>query len=451
MRDVAFRVDPDELETTIAMRRGASQRADVGADAMTIAIDVGSCVSAAERLRDINLDLAAAYDRFVTELAGCGGIAGSDAPAADFAAAYDDAAGAGVWAYMDVVAASGTLSQLVEISARNHATADLGSMLLPGGFMYEPDVPLPEGLPAKVWQSTPPSLEGGDGRGPDWWHWVADQVGHLYPDADCDELKELGRRWTDEASTLDDRALECRLVADAVALQCSWEVNDAVASCIELGDQLGTLATTFRQLGEMCTTYADQVEEVREEIADIAKELLWWTIGTQIVTHGAAFLTVGFAEAPGQAYQVARVAIAAKKIRDVLAGLVMWSVTKRGPLNMVGREAASVSVVAQRLARARPTLATGRLRALGPPIARSDLNAPQLRNLKRFLKSNPKAEEVVFAALAAGAVKMSLRVPGRVPGSAAIWTKIVDAKGITVSCKKTTITPWGSRAHTKGK
>ncbi len=318
---------------------------------MTIAIDVGSYVTAAERLRDINLDLAAAYDRFVTELAGCGGIAGSDAPAADFAAAYDDAAGAGVWAYMDVVAASGTLSQLVEISARNHATADLGSMLLPGGFMYEPDVPLPEGLPAKVWQSTPPSLEGGDGGGPDWWHWVADQVGQLYPDADCDELKELGRRWTDEASILENHALDCRLVADAVALQCSWEVDDAVASCLELGDQLDTLATTFRQLGEMCTAYADQVEDVREEIADIAKELLWWTIGTQIVTHGAAFFTVGFAEAPGQAYQVARVAIAAKKIRDVLAGLAMWSVTKLGPLNMVGREAASVSVVAQRLAR----------------------------------------------------------------------------------------------------
>ena len=76
-------------------------------------------------------------------------------------------------------------------------------MLTPGATVYDDDVQLQPDEPVSVLVSTPPSSLGGDGGGPDWWHWVADRVGGLlYPDADTDQLRKAGSRWTAEADKL---------------------------------------------------------------------------------------------------------------------------------------------------------------------------------------------------------------------------------------------------------
>jgi hypothetical protein len=50
-----------------------------------------------------------------------------------------------------------------------------------------------------------------------------------------------------------------------------------------------------------------------------------------------------------------------------------------------------------------------------------------------------------------GEVQFEARVPGKVPGSYANYTKTVDASGKTVGYTKTTVVPDGSIAHVKDK
>jgi hypothetical protein len=118
-----------------------------------------------------------------------------------------------------------------------------------------------------------------------------------------------------------------------------------------LREQLETLASSFRQVGQLCEEYADQVEDTREAIEDIVKELLGWTIGTQIASHGLALFTFGGSEAVGQSFQATRIAIAAAKIRTVLSELTIWVSLRLGPLNMVKSDAAVVSSLVGRLNR----------------------------------------------------------------------------------------------------
>ena len=50
-----------------------------------------------------------------------------------------------------------------------------------------------------------------------------------------------------------------------------------------------------------------------------------------------------------------------------------------------------------------------------------------------------------------GNVRFRAEVPGRVPGSKAVYEKVVDPTGKTVSATKTTIDPKGNVVHVKDK
>jgi RHS repeat-associated protein len=99
---------------------------------------------------------------------------------------------------------------------------------------------------------------------------------------------------------------------------------------------------------------------------------------------------------------------------------------------------------------ATPPLTRGQKVAAAPGVDR--LNPAQLANLKRFMKGAPSTAEIpVIAQRSDGLVDFSYRVPGRVPGSYAIYRKLVDASGETVWAGKWTVTPDGSFAHIKEK
>ena len=80
------------------------------------------------------------------------------------------------------------------------------------------------------------------------------------------------------------------------------------------------------------------------------------------------------------------------------------------------------------------------------------LNAEQFKNFKSFIKkSSAGAESLIIARLSDGIVDFSYKVPGRVPGSYAIYRKRVGPDGVTIRTDKFTVTPSGEYAHIKPK
>jgi hypothetical protein len=80
------------------------------------------------------------------------------------------------------------------------------------------------------------------------------------------------------------------------------------------------------------------------------------------------------------------------------------------------------------------------------------LSDAQAANLRRFDQKLPAgANPTTITKASDGSVTFTAEVPGRVPGSSAIYQKTVDAAGNTVGYTKTTIGPDGSVIHVKRK
>ncbi|MFE9341388.1 RHS repeat-associated core domain-containing protein, partial [Streptomyces sp. NPDC007063] len=81
-----------------------------------------------------------------------------------------------------------------------------------------------------------------------------------------------------------------------------------------------------------------------------------------------------------------------------------------------------------------------------------DLSPEVRKSLTNFMRKSPGAAEVPqIIRLPEGAAEFSYKVPGRVPGSYAVYRKRVDAEGATEMAYKTTFLPDGSIAHIKFK
>lgn len=90
--------------------------------------------------------------------------------------------------------------------------------------------------------------------------------------------------------------------------------------------------------------------------------------------------------------------------------------------------------------------------ALGPKQPKDNLTTPQAKNLKRFEDKLPAgAGETAVNDLPSGGKSFQAEVPGRVPGSKAIYEKQIDAAGETLQFTKTTVDPSGNIVHVKDK
>lgn len=81
-----------------------------------------------------------------------------------------------------------------------------------------------------------------------------------------------------------------------------------------------------------------------------------------------------------------------------------------------------------------------------------DLSPALRKNLTGFMKKSPGDAEIPqIIRLPGGGAEFSYKVPGRVPGSYAMYRKRVDSEGVTELAYKTTFLPDGSIAHIKFK
>lgn len=79
------------------------------------------------------------------------------------------------------------------------------------------------------------------------------------------------------------------------------------------------------------------------------------------------------------------------------------------------------------------------------------LTQQQASNLNRFNKKLPSGNTGTAVDTLGDGVLFTSQVPGRVPGSSAIYQKSVDAAGTTSSYLKTTFDPAGNIIHIKDK
>jgi hypothetical protein len=88
------------------------------------------------------------------------------------------------------------------------------------------------------------------------------------------------------------------------------------------------------------------------------------------------------------------------------------------------------------------------------PLSTEDgftLNAAQSSNLARFNKGLPSGNLGTDVDQLGGGVVFSSTVPGKVPGSSAVYQKTVDSQGTTSGFLKTTFAPNGDIVHVKDK
>jgi RHS repeat-associated protein len=79
------------------------------------------------------------------------------------------------------------------------------------------------------------------------------------------------------------------------------------------------------------------------------------------------------------------------------------------------------------------------------------LNQPQAQNLARFNKKLPAGNTGTHVDELGEGVLFTAEVPGRVPGSKAVYQKAVDEAGETTNVVKTTFDPKGNVVHVKDK
>ncbi|WP_202532054.1 MULTISPECIES: hypothetical protein [unclassified Streptomyces] len=81
-----------------------------------------------------------------------------------------------------------------------------------------------------------------------------------------------------------------------------------------------------------------------------------------------------------------------------------------------------------------------------------DLSPALRKSLTGFMKKSPGDAEIPqIVRLPEGGAEFYYKVPGRVPGSYAMYRKRVDAEGVTELAYKTTFLPDGRIAHIKFK
>lgn len=308
-----------------------------------------------------NQGAAESYVMFTGHLQGYGSMSGSDDLGAQFAADYDKAAADAVEAYAALVSGFGALAHLSEASQRNHRAANQASTI-DSTFTAGSDHPAEHEV-VRVDTVVPPSAEGGDGAGPDWWHWIGDKVGTLYPDADTDRLRQAGSRWHQEADQVESFAQYMLWARDGFAAQSSPEASLAQATCMQVCDYIKVLGETFRGLGDACTGFADDIDEHRDQMEHELASFIGWTIGLQAFSHGLAFFTLGGSELVGQSAQAIKIAKAVATVKRILSELAVVAALRFAPLAKTATAVRAVTVQLQPLITASTRMA--KVRALG--------------------------------------------------------------------------------------
>ncbi|WP_435770340.1 HNH/ENDO VII family nuclease [Nocardioides sp. SYSU DS0651] len=330
---------------------------------------------AAAQLVAANHSAAQWYDAFADVLSGYGGMAGDDATSTEFAAEYDACATEAMGGLRDLVAAAGNMSVLLHASGSNHRRANRDSVW--EGPVYDGDDPLPEG-PVEVGAYTPPTSEGGDNEDlPEFWNHIQDHLeGFAWPNADVARLREAATAWTNRGSWILGLQDKCETAMNQLEGVESPEIPMAVSALQVLRSSVGDVAQAFVDTGAACTAYADEVENQREVIKGILRDLAIEAGITAVASGVLSFVTFGGSALAGGAIAGWRITAAARKIIRALQALK--AAAKAGAvakLTAAGAKVRSLRVKLERFARARkvdavpqrPQRVNGKLPKKGEP------------------------------------------------------------------------------------
>lgn len=288
---------------------------------MRIEVDASGYDSATEAFVRGNQLAAKNYTTLIGKLAGYGGMGGDDRSSEDFVAGYDDAAREAVGAFNDVVDALATLGVLTATSIENHRRANADSVYGRPPPVYD-GTSVPEG-PVDVAYVDPPSALGADNQDlPEFWNIIVDHLqGWAWPSADVGRLRDAASAWEAAAGDVDRLATYCEVATNHLSAQMSDEIPLAISAINELEESIGDLTDEFRSIGEACADYADQVEQTRELIKGILKDLAIEAGISLAAGAVVGFFTFGGGAAAGTAIAGWRAAACARKIIRVLAAL----------------------------------------------------------------------------------------------------------------------------------
>lgn len=267
--------------------------------------------------------LAALFHTGLTrDLAGFGAMAGDDATSTEFSAQYDVAAADAVAAFEDLVDAFATLASLTAASIDNHRRANAASVLHRAAPTYTGSSAMGRG-PVDVAAFTPPSSLGGDNQDlPEFWNLVVDHLqGFAWPNADTATVRRAGSRWRSAASDLRRLPSYCETATSHLESQRSPEIPLATDAARDVGLAAGDLADQCDALAEACEAYAGTVEEHREIIKGIMRDLVIEAGISMGVGAAVGFFTFGGGAAAGAAIAGTRAVRAALKILDALNDL----------------------------------------------------------------------------------------------------------------------------------
>jgi len=278
--------------------------------------------SAAEAFTAGNHLAAMYYTSLTGKLGGYGAMAGDDKSSEEFVQGYDDMARETVGASADVVDAFATMASLTATSGQNHRDANAASVYKKPPPMYD-GTGLLRGGPVDVAAYTPPSSLGGDNQDmPEFWNLVVDHLqGYAWPSADTGKLRSAAGTWRTMAGNLELLPGKCDTANGELSGQRSPEIPLAQSATKDLKTQVQALATECRTLGDACEDYAEQVEQTRETIKDLIRDLAIEIGATAVVSGALSFVTFGGAAAVGAGVATARAISCARRIIAALAAL----------------------------------------------------------------------------------------------------------------------------------
>ena len=287
---------------------------------MKIEVDSGGYDSAADALAGGNLALASGYSTLTAKLRGCSAMAGDDASSEDFVANYDSAAADAVGAFAELTTAYGNLAVLTSTSGANHREANRTSVYRSGGGPAGDDR---EPRPEVVSVHTPPSSLGGDNADvPEFWNLIVDHLqGWAWPSADTGRLREAASAWRAAAGSIDRAPSFATVASTQLGAQRSPEVPFARAALRELRTSSTDLAEQCRELATACDDYAEQVDQTRQTIKDLVRDLAIEIGATAVISGIASFVTFGGAAAVGAGVATARAISCARNIIRALSAL----------------------------------------------------------------------------------------------------------------------------------
>nr|WP_246416156.1 RNase A-like domain-containing protein [Nocardioides luti] len=248
-------------------------------------------------------------------------MAGDDATASDFATAYDDGAREALGALGDLVDAFAGLGRLTEAALAQHRRADArsvvnGAVVYDGGWL--PDTGYVAVLPA----SPPSSLGGNAFELPGKVEWILDHVGgFVWPDADVDRVRSAAAAWSAAADGLEDLVTCCDSATRGFWHERSPEIPIALDATADLRTTTTDVATRLATLAAHCTAYADDVEEHRRQVLDLAEWLLEQVVEGILISVGIGLITGGAGAGAAGSAVVARVVAESRRFEEILLAL----------------------------------------------------------------------------------------------------------------------------------